>query len=253
VEHHQTDIDLTLRHFAEFAAHFILKVVHSPKHALTLLQEDNFDLVLVDLRMPDMTALDLLREAKHLGLLAPFIIITGKGDEAAAVAALKLGAYDYIVKRDNYLTHLPYAIENAIARSQLVQTNRRLQTELAEQGARRQKIAVCWLKSLGQRQRLDEIMPACQGLVWEAWGRPDDADPKTNFVSNHVERMLGYSVQQWLSTPNFWLSIVHPDDKERAARSGRVFRQWQGWNQSVPLDCAGRTGCVGRGSLNSYL
>ena len=44
----------------------------------------------------------------------PFIIITGKGDEAAAIAALKLGAYDYIVKRDNYLTQLPYAIDNAI-------------------------------------------------------------------------------------------------------------------------------------------
>ena len=223
VEHHQTDIDLTLRHFAEFAAHFILKVVHSPKHALTLLQEDNFDLVLADLRMPDMTALDLLREAKHLGLLAPFIIITGKGDEAAAVAALKLGAYDYIVKRDNYLTHLPYAIENAIARSQLVETNRRLQTELAERERAETENASLLVEGLGQRQRLDEIIASVPGLVWEAWGRPDDADQKTNFVSNHVERMLGYSVQQWLSTPNFWLSIVHPDDKERAAREAAGF------------------------------
>src|SRR6185503_19146242 len=69
VEHHQADIDLTLEHFADSAAHFILEVVHSPSHALAVLQEDKFDLVLVDLRMPEMTALDLLREAKHLGLL----------------------------------------------------------------------------------------------------------------------------------------------------------------------------------------
>jgi PAS domain S-box-containing protein len=29
--------------------------------------------------------------------------------------------------------------------------------------------------------------------------------------------LLGYSVEEWLTTPNFWLSIVHPEDKERAA------------------------------------
>ena len=222
VEHHQTDIDLTLKHFAEVAAHLSLEVVHSPNHALALLQEDNFDLVLADLRMPDMTALDLLREAKHLGL-TPFIIITGKGDEAAAVAALKLGAYDYIVKRDNYLTHLPYAIENAISRSQLIQTNRRLQTELAERERAEAENARLLVEGLGQRQRLDEIIASVPGLVWEAWGRPDDANQKINFVSNHVERMLGYSVQQWLSTPNFWLTIVHPDDRERAAREAAEF------------------------------
>ena len=223
VEHHQADIDLTLEHFAGSAAHFILEVVHSPSHALALLQEDKFDLVLVDLRMPEMTALDLLREAKHLGLLAPFIIITGQGDEAAAVAALKLGAFDYIIKRDNYLTHLPHAIENAIARSQLIQTNRRLQTELAERERAEAENARLLVEGLGQRQRLDEIIASVPGLVWEAWGSPDEADQRTNFVSNHVERMLGYSVQQWLSTPNFWLSIVHPDDKERAAREAAEF------------------------------
>ena len=66
-----------------------------------LLRNDRFDLVLTDLRMPDMNALDLLREAKHGGLPAPFLIVTGRGDELAAVAALKLGALDYIVKREN--------------------------------------------------------------------------------------------------------------------------------------------------------
>ena len=36
--------------------------------------------------------------------------------------------------------------------------------------------------------------------------------------------MLGYSVEEWLSTPNFWLQIVHPDDRERVAEiSGTAF------------------------------
>jgi PAS domain S-box-containing protein len=52
--------------------------------------------------------------------------------------------------------------------------------------------------------------------VWEAWGEPDAATQRMDFVSEYVETMLGYSVEEWLATPNFWLSIVHPEDKENA-------------------------------------
>ncbi|HYR29999.1 MAG TPA: PAS domain-containing sensor histidine kinase, partial [Thermoanaerobaculia bacterium] len=39
------------------------------------------------------------------------------------------------------------------------------------------------------------------------------------FVSRYVETMLDYTVEEWLSTPNFWLQLVHPDDREAAART----------------------------------
>jgi PAS domain S-box-containing protein len=68
------------------------------------------------------------------------------------------------------------------------------------------------------RQRVADIVSHVPGVVWEAWGEPDAASQRIDFVSNHVEKMLGYSEQEWLSTPNFWLSIVHPDDREKAAR-----------------------------------
>jgi two-component system CheB/CheR fusion protein len=132
VEHDPADIDLTLKHFAEVAPHFRVDVVSSAEEALTRIHEGTVDLVLTDLRMPDMSALDLLKEARHDGIQVPFIIITGRGDETAAVAALKLGAYDYIVKRGGYITHLPYVIENAITRSKLAKTNRLLHAELSE-------------------------------------------------------------------------------------------------------------------------
>ena len=85
-----------------------------------------------------MNALDLLTEAKQRRLSVPFIVITGMGDEQAAVAALTLGASDYIVKRDNYLVQLPYAIDNAISRFELLDINRRLEAELGE----RERLAV---------------------------------------------------------------------------------------------------------------
>ncbi len=69
-----------------------------------------------------------------------------------------------------------------------------------------------------QRQRLDNIVASVPGVVWEAWGEPDAATQQIDFVSEYVEQMLGYTVEEWLSTPNFWLQIVHPEDRERTAR-----------------------------------
>ena len=68
-----------------------------------------------------------------------------------------------------------------------------------------------------ERARLRNIISSVPGVVWEAWGKPDAASQRIDFVSDHVESMLGYTVQEWLSTPNFWLTIVHPDDRETAA------------------------------------
>jgi PAS domain S-box-containing protein len=68
-----------------------------------------------------------------------------------------------------------------------------------------------------ERKRLNDLLASVPGVVWEAWGEPDAANQRIDFVSNYVEKMLGYSVQEWLSEPNFWLKIVHPEDKERAA------------------------------------
>jgi len=79
------------------------------------------------------------------------------------------------------------------------------------------------------RQRIEDIVAHVPGVVWEAWGKPDEANQRIDFVSSHVEKMLGYSQKEWLSTPNFWLSIVHPDDKERAAReAAAIFASGKG-------------------------
>jgi PAS domain S-box-containing protein len=79
------------------------------------------------------------------------------------------------------------------------------------------------------RKRVADIVAHVPGVVWEAWGKPDAANQRIDFVSSHVEKMLGDSVEEWLSTPNFWLSIVHPDDKERAAaEAAAIFESGKG-------------------------
>jgi PAS domain S-box-containing protein len=69
-----------------------------------------------------------------------------------------------------------------------------------------------------QHRRINNIIANVPGVVWEAWGKPDAPNQRINFVSDYVEQMLGYTVEEWLATPNFWLTIVHPDDKEEAAK-----------------------------------
>lgn len=83
-----------------------------------------------------------------------------------------------------------------------------------------------------QRLRLDNIVASVPGVVWEAVGVPDASSQSIDFVSDYVETMLGYSVKEWLSTPNFWLQIVHDDDKERAAREAvAIFESGKGTSQ----------------------
>ena len=96
---------------------------------------------------------------------------------------------------------------------------------LAEDLSRRAAVAVdnatLVAQVEGERRRLRHLVGSVPGVVWEAWGEPDAASQRINFVSDYAEEMLGYAVEEWLSTPNFWLSIVHPEDRERAAAEAR--------------------------------
>lgn len=91
-------------------------------------------------------------------------------------------------------------------------------TDITERKRVEEERARLNLQLEGERQRLDNIVSSVPGVVWEAWGEPDAATQRIDFVSDYVEQMLGYSIEEWLQTPNFWLTIVHPDDREQAGR-----------------------------------
>jgi PAS domain S-box-containing protein len=73
-----------------------------------------------------------------------------------------------------------------------------------------------------ERERLLDIISSVPGVVWEAWGEPDQASQRVNFVSDHLTSMLGYTVEEWLSEPNFGLKIIHPDDRESTTKRARA-------------------------------
>ena len=61
-------------------------------------REEEFDLVITDLRLPDGDGMDLLSETKRLSGGTPVILITGHGSEETAVQAIKRGAFNYLPK-----------------------------------------------------------------------------------------------------------------------------------------------------------
>ena len=66
--------------------------------AIQLLEKENFDVVVLDLKMPGMDGLATLKEIKKLGLFTETLILTGHGSVDTALEAIKLGAYDYLTK-----------------------------------------------------------------------------------------------------------------------------------------------------------
>ena len=80
-----------------------------------------------------------------------------------------------------------------------------------------------------EHQRLNEIVSSIPGMVWETRGAPDDRAKVPEFVSERIQSLIGWSVDDWISKPRFCLSIVHPDDRERFLReSSEIFRSQSG-------------------------
>jgi len=83
------------------------------KEAITLMNNFNPDLVLLDLNLPDINGIQLLKEIKSLNASIPVIIITAYGTIEQAVKAIREGAYDFITKPVNY-ENLQNTIKNAL-------------------------------------------------------------------------------------------------------------------------------------------
>src|SRR3989344_6037873 len=90
------------------------------------------DLVILDYLLPDMDGIQVLLEILAKDPYMPVIIITGAGSESIATAALKNGAYDYVVKTDEYIKTLPFVVEQGIERKRLIEETRRFEIQRME-------------------------------------------------------------------------------------------------------------------------
>lgn len=116
LEDNITDADLIRRGLISSIPDCIIEHASTLQQARKLLVEDHsFDIALLDVNLPDGNGIEFLVEIRQRKFNFPVIVLTGNGDEDAAVTALKSGADDYIVKRSEYISHLPELINLAIA------------------------------------------------------------------------------------------------------------------------------------------
>jgi two-component system response regulator FixJ len=95
------DDDEAVRQSLEFllkTAGMKVRGFDSAKSFLAVLPEVGSGCIITDVRMPDVTGIDLLRKVKESGIDIPVIVITGHGDIALAVEAMKIGAVDFLEK-----------------------------------------------------------------------------------------------------------------------------------------------------------
>lgn len=109
------------------------EIVTSEKaqEALRMIQEADVDLVLTDMKMPGMTGMELLEEAKKIKPEVPVIMMTAYGTIEMAVEAMKKHAYDYITKPFQN-EELKLTLRKALENYRLVKENRRLSEALSE-------------------------------------------------------------------------------------------------------------------------
>jgi DNA-binding response OmpR family regulator len=98
----------------------VLKRADRISTGLKLLEEEPFDVVLLDLGLPDSNGLDGIQRVQDKGLELPIIVLTGLSDDEVAVRAISLGAQDYLLKARIDGDLLYRAIRYAIERKKLI-------------------------------------------------------------------------------------------------------------------------------------
>lgn len=126
----EASIRRTLREILEYED-FGVEEAEDGTEALAMIQENQYDLVLLDVKMPEVDGMEVLEELAAGVSEPPVVMISGHGTIETAVEATKLGAYDFIEKPPD-LNRLLVTVRNAMDRGELEVQNRRMRQTLTE-------------------------------------------------------------------------------------------------------------------------
>ena len=175
------------------ASGFALTEASSRAEFEAALREGEFDLVLTDFNIMGFTGLDVIHMVRSTRPGTPVVIVTGTGSEEVAVAAMKAGASDYVIKTPGHIQRLPQTLERALAHHRDVVARAQAEERLRESEA-----------------RLALALEAGRMGVWRR-------DLKTGVLewSALAERLFGLKPGEFEGTYEGFINRVHPDDRER--------------------------------------
>jgi DNA-binding NtrC family response regulator len=111
---------------------YLAEAVHDGRQAIALVRQENWDIVLLDLRMPGMDGMEVLKQIREIAPQSVVIIMTAYASIPSAVQAMKDGAYDYVVKPLD-VDQLARMLKRIVEHQELVTENILLRKRLAEQ------------------------------------------------------------------------------------------------------------------------
>ena len=99
------------------------------EEGLALAKGTDIDLVISDIKMADMSGIDFLRELRATNYSGQFILLTAYATTETAIQALKMGAFDYILKTENFIEELKFVVYSALENRRLREENTYLRRE----------------------------------------------------------------------------------------------------------------------------
>ena len=126
----ELDMLMLLRMIIEDNTDYEVDTTNNPSEALKMVMENDYDLVVSDLKMPGMDGLELFDEVKGMKPDLPLIIITAYGSLETADEAMKMGVADFITKpfrKDSILFTINRVLELARVRRENIELKKKLE------------------------------------------------------------------------------------------------------------------------------
>lgn len=158
--------------------------------AIAALQEQQFDCVLLDYRLPDGDGLTLVQQVRSLGMTVPLVVLTGQGDEQIAVQLMKAGASDYLSKARVSSENLSQILRQTI------------RVHRAERSA---ALANERLKESEERYRL--VLEGSNEGIWDWYCVTDEV-----YCNDRLLEIIGVSRSQFSLSPAAFTELMHPED-----------------------------------------
>lgn len=182
-------LEILQEHLATKGYHCIAAT--TPQEAIRELREREVCMLLTDIVMPQMSGLDLAREARALWPDVSVVVMTGKSDAASAISALRAGADDYVLKPFEF-DELMICIDRALEKRRLVRENRSYRDRLEE----RVQEAVADLARANSRLSETErylsnlINSTVDGIITVA------QDERITFANRGAQHMFGHGDEE---------------------------------------------------------
>ncbi len=188
IEDLPTDVELAVREIRKGNIDFIYKVVDTEPEFKKELSAFNPDIIVSDYMMPSFDGMKALKITRAKDKIIPFVVLTGSMNEETAVACMKAGANDYVLKEK--IKRLPFAVMEALEKSRVRKEKAEIQKQLTE-----------------SEEKYRSLIENSADAIYLLFNR------KFEIINPSFEKMFGYSIDEVNRSDFDFAQLVAPESK----------------------------------------